>query len=120
VAPCAGDEVWGVLYLLTHGEAERLDRTEGVHHGAYRRLAIEVRDSAGTLVSAFTYHSARGRAGRKPSRRYLGLLISGALQHRLPAPYIERLQSFPLALDERENQLSLFSPAKTEIIRTKH
>jgi len=108
VAPCRGDHVWGVLYLLADSEAERLDRTEGVHHGAYRRLSVEVRDSAGSLFSAFTYHSARGRAGRKPSRRYLGLLISGALYHGLPAEYVERLKRLPLAVDEREAKLPLF------------
>jgi len=107
VVPSRGNEVWGVLYLLTHREAERLDRTEGVPHGAYSRLAIEARDTAGTRIGAFTYHSARGRAGRKPSRRYLGLLISGARQHGLPAQYIARLQSIPLAVDERERQLPL-------------
>ena len=107
VVPCEGDEVWGVLYLLTHREAARLDRTEGVHHGAYGRLAIEVRDTAGTPIGAFTYHSTRGQAGRKPSQRYLGLLISGALQHGLPAQYVARLQSIPLAVDERDRQLPL-------------
>ncbi len=108
VAPCPGDQVWGVLYLLSHREAQRLDQTEGVQYGAYHRLAVEVRDASGTLYPAFTYHSARGQAGRKPSRRYLGLLISGALLHGLPADYVERLQRIPLAVDERETQLSLF------------
>jgi cation transport regulator ChaC len=108
VAPCKGDQVWGVVYLLTHREAERLDRTEGVHHGAYGRLAIEVHDTAGTRLGAFTYHSARGQAGRKPSQRYIGLLISGAVQHGLPGQYLARLQSIPLAVDERERQLPLF------------
>ncbi len=108
VAPCKGDEVWGVLYLLTYHEAERLDRTEGVHHGVYRRLGVDARDAAGTLLSAFTYNSLHGQAGRKPSRRYINLLISGALQHGLPAEYVKRLQSVPLAVDEREGQLPLF------------
>ena len=118
VVPCKGNEVWGVLYLLTHQEAERLDRTEGVPHGAYQRLVVEIQDAAGTLVNAFTYHSERGRAGRKPSRRYLGLLISGALQHGLPARYIQHLQGFPLAIDEREAQLPLFPPASTAVVRS--
>jgi hypothetical protein len=108
VAPRKGDLVWGVLYLLKGREAERLDRTEGVHHGAYRRLDVHVRDAAGELYGAFTYHSTRGQGGRKPSRRYLGLLISGALQHGLPEEYVRRLQTTPLAVDERETQRSLF------------
>ena len=108
VAPREGDEVWGALYLLTHGEAERLDQTEGVQFGAYRRLDVEVREMSGARIGAFTYHSTRGVVGRKPSRRYLGLLLAGARQHGLPAKYIEWLRSLPLAVDEREKQLPLF------------
>jgi hypothetical protein len=108
VAPREGDEVWGALYLLTHREAERLDQTEGVQFGAYRRLHVEVREMSGSRIGAFTYHSPRSVLGRKPSRRYLGLLLAGARQLGLPAAYIERLRSQPLAVDEREKQLSLF------------
>jgi hypothetical protein len=107
VAPREDDEVWGALYLLTHREAEHLDHTEGVQFGGYRRLDVEVREISGVRVGAFTYHSKRSIAGRKPSRRYLGLLLAGARQHGLPAEYIERLRSLPLAVDEREKQLPL-------------
>ena len=108
IAPREGASVWGALYLLTHREAERLDRTEGVHFGAYRRLDVEVRDASAARVAAFTYHAARGVAGRKPSRRYLGLILAGARHHGLPAAYVDRLRGLPLAVDEREDQLSLF------------
>ncbi len=108
VAPLAGDSVWGVAYLLTHPEAERLDRSEGVQHGAYLRLAVEVRDTASSLLQAFTYHSSRGVVGRKPSRRYLGLILAGARHHGLPSDYLERLRALPLAVDERDSQLPLF------------
>jgi cation transport regulator ChaC len=107
VAALAGADVWGVVYLLSHADAERLDRTEGVQHGAYARLAVAVRDLAGETVNAFTYHSQRGREGRKPSRRYLGLLLAGARHHGLPDDYVARLRALPLAVDERETQLSL-------------
>ena len=108
VAPRPGDAVWGVAYRLTHPEAERLDRTEGVHRGAYLRLSIELRETASIVLPAFTYHSSRGVAGRKPSRRYLGLILAGARHHGLPAEYVERLCALPLAVDERDTQLPLF------------
>jgi gamma-glutamylcyclotransferase len=108
VAPHESDEVWGALYRLTHPQAEFLDRTEGVHLGAYARLAVEVRDASGARVAAFTYRSTRGVADRKPSRRYLGLVLAGARHHGLPAPWIERLRALPLAVDERDAQLPLF------------
>ncbi|MFI5316550.1 MAG: gamma-glutamylcyclotransferase [Myxococcota bacterium] len=107
VAPRDGERVWGVSYLLTHSDADRLDRTEGVHRGAYLRLAVELREQSGAALAAFTYHSSRGVSGRKPSRRYLGLLLTGARHHGLPAEYVERLRALPLALDERETQLPL-------------
>jgi len=108
VAPREGDHVWGAVYHLTHPEADRLDLTEGVQHGAYSRLTVQVRPSGGASIPAFTYHSARGVVGRKPSRRYLGLLLAGARHHGLPVEYVERLRALPLAVDERERQLPLF------------
>jgi cation transport regulator ChaC len=107
VAPLAGADVWGVVYRLTHPDADRLDGTEGVQHGAYARLTVSVQDLAGRVVNAFTYRSERGREGRKPSRRYLGLLLAGARHHGLPDDWVARLRALPLAIDERETQLAL-------------
>jgi cation transport regulator ChaC len=107
VAARAGEHIWGALYRLTHPEADRLDRTEGVQHDAYRRLFVAARATDGVRIEAFTYQSSRGRDGRKPSRRYLGLLLAGARHHGLPTPWIERLRAWPLAVDEREQQLPL-------------
>ncbi len=106
----AEDRVWGALYRLTVVEAGRLDRTEGVQHGAYARLEIAARTPAGQTIRAFTYVSPRGVEGRKPSRRYLGLLLTGARHHGLPDEWIARLRAWPLAVDERERQLPLFEP----------
>ncbi len=106
--PRAGSDVWGVAYELTAPEFDRLDRTEGVPRGSYRRAPISLQLPEGETLAAFTYQSERGVAGRKPSRRYLGLLLTGARHHGLPAPYVERLRALPLAIDEREPQLELF------------
>ncbi|HTO54750.1 MAG TPA: gamma-glutamylcyclotransferase [Myxococcota bacterium] len=106
-----GEQVWGVLYQLTHADAERLDHTEGVPHGAYARLAVSVSDARGEAIAAFTYQSGRGVAGRKPSRRYLGLILAGARHHGLPAEYVTRLRGLALAKDERDPpQLELAFP----------
>ncbi|HTO53397.1 MAG TPA: gamma-glutamylcyclotransferase [Myxococcota bacterium] len=108
VAPREGGRVWGAAYLLTPAEFDRLDRTEGVHRGTYQRLGVELRTWQGETLGAFTYASARGVSGRKPSRRYLGLILAGARQHGLPADYVAELRALELAVDEREAQLSLF------------
>jgi cation transport regulator ChaC len=95
-----GERTHGVLYLLTDEDAERLDRSEGVHRGFYARLAVQVATNDGP-VAAFTYRSEFSACGRKPSARYLGLLLEGAREHGLPDEYVRFLESFELAVDER-------------------
>src|SRR5262245_4855668 len=91
----------GVLYLLTPEAADHLDRTEGVHRGYYQRLSVIVLADGGEPIAAFAYQSAVSREGRKPSARYLGLLLEGAREHGLPPDYVRYLESFELAIDER-------------------
>jgi cation transport regulator ChaC len=93
---------WGVLYLLPPVELERLDRTEGVDRGFYQRLQIMVVCTGDTCVEAVTYCSPHGRPGRKPSARYLGLLLDGAREQALPDAWIAVLRAFELAIDERQ------------------
>jgi len=90
----------GVAYLLTADAAEHLDRTEGVPQ-LYSRHAIEVRLDEHATLSGFTYGSTIAVGGRKPSARYLDLLLDGARVHGLPAEYIDYLESLELAFDER-------------------
>jgi cation transport regulator ChaC len=95
----------GVLYLLRPEDCERLDRSEGVHVGLYRRLPVEIAVGE-QQVAAFTYGSTLTQAGRKPSPRYIGLLLNGARHHGLPADYLYYLERFELAVDEREGPRS--------------
>ncbi len=102
VEPSPGERVWGALYLLTAADCARLDRTEGVHMGAYRRLDVQVCEEDGGRCAAFTYASSLTRADRKPSARYLRLLVEGARQRGLPDDYVRWLERFELAQDERQ------------------
>jgi cation transport regulator ChaC len=102
IEPAPGTSICGALYLLSCTDCERLDRSEGVPFGAYRRIAIEVRLEDGTRRAAFTYQSSATREGRKPSARYLNLLLAGARQRGLPDDYVRWLETFELAYDERE------------------
>jgi len=108
----AGARTWGVLYLITVEQSEQLDRTEGVPRGAYRRIPVSPIVDGSEQIAAFTYQSDRISSGRKPSRRYIGLLIEGAVQHGLPSGYLRYLRNFELAADERlsEPQRSLSRP----------
>jgi cation transport regulator ChaC len=101
VEPAPGVHTWGVLYLLTPEECVRLDRSEGVPVGVYRRVTVEVLAVGERRVQAFTYRAGATREGRKPSARYLGLLVDGARHHGLPAEYVGDLERLELAWDER-------------------
>ena len=101
VVPEATARTCGVLHRITPTEAEHLDRTEGVGGGLYRRVEVVVASAAGENIGAFLYHSTFSTPGRKPSERYIGLLLDGALEHGLPAEYLEYLRRFDLAVDER-------------------
>jgi gamma-glutamylcyclotransferase len=97
----AGACTWGVLYLITIEQSEYLDRTEGVPRGVYRRIPVCVRADGGERIAAFTYQSEKISFARKPSPRYIGLIIDGAVEHGLPSEYLQYLRSFELAFDER-------------------
>ncbi|MGH7789909.1 MAG: gamma-glutamylcyclotransferase family protein [Candidatus Binatia bacterium] len=93
--------VCGVLHHITHAEAAHLDTTEGVTGGFYARHAVAVAAASGETITAFIYHSKFGSPGRKPSPRYMGLLLAGADEHGLPPEYVAYLRRFELAHDER-------------------
>jgi len=97
----AGATVWGIAYRLTPDEFDRLDRTEGVHRGLYARIPVELVTTSGERLSGFTYQSELRSDARKPSARYLGLLLDGARHHSLPAEYVALLGALELAMDER-------------------
>jgi gamma-glutamylcyclotransferase len=102
VEPAAGAHVWGAVYLLAREDCDRLDRSEGVHAGVYRRIAVNVLLDDEEVVAAFTYHSSRTTQRRKPSARYLGLILDGAREHGLPPDYVRFLEGLERARDERD------------------
>lgn len=100
----AGFRTYGVIYLLSAAQCEHLDHTEGVHMNVYRRDPVRVVTDEAPAVDAFTYRSELSDLTRKPSARYLNLLLDGAFEHELPEDYVGFLESFDLALDERPGE----------------
>ena len=101
VVPDGTRRVAGVLYRITSADAEKLDRTEGVPRGIYKRVPVVITRDGAEPIEAFTYQSEFRSAGRKPSARYLGLLLDGARAAGLPSEYVAWLEGFDLAFDER-------------------
>lgn len=100
IRAAVGNATYGVLYRIDRSAVDPLDRSEGVPV-AYRKLWTTVQSGAHG-ISAFTYISPHRRPGRKPSARYMGLLLDGARQHGLPQDWIGLLESLDLAIDERK------------------
>ena len=98
--------VHGMAYRISDRGAALLDRTEGVPR-AYRRMAVELALEDSETLVAFTYHSHHGRANRKPSRRYMNLILRGARHHGLPDAWVRTLRGLQLAVDERDRQVEL-------------
>lgn len=106
LVPEPGARTWGVAYRLSAEACAFLDRTEGVDRGFYRRLTIEIvadDDCGPERLAAFAYQGEARDPRRKPSARYLGLLLAGARELALPPEYLVWLAAFPLAVDEREH-----------------
>jgi gamma-glutamylcyclotransferase (GGCT)/AIG2-like uncharacterized protein YtfP len=102
-------EMWGVVYQISRTQIRRLDRSEGVHRGFYRRIPVVITDDDANEIATFSYASTRDRQDRLPSARYLGLIVNGAIYHGLPQEWINKLRAWPLAVDERKAaQPSLF------------
>lgn len=101
IVPCPNSEVWGVLFRITGEQHEHLERTEGVASGLYRRHQVQVEVSKEPIV-AETLVSDRHDDTRLPSHRYMSILLDGAREHRLPAPWIASLEAWDLAWDERK------------------
>jgi gamma-glutamylcyclotransferase len=91
----SGGEVWGVIYELTLWDADRLDTWQDVRldgTGAYFLFPAEVIDTEGKKRAVLLYKKDVLGAEGKPSREYMDFIIRGALEHGLPADYIDSLR----------------------------
>lgn len=83
--------VFGVLYEIANDEKHDLDRAEGLGFG-YEEIEIEV-NCGGERVTAKAYRATDTDTALRPYTWYRGLVIAGAKEHGLPAPYIAGLES---------------------------
>lgn len=101
-------EVWGVLYDLAAADLDHLELTEGVRIGHYASIRVDAEptspwgDSGHATVEAATLASDRREPGLRPTARYLGLLVAGAVAHGLPQAWISHLKSIATAVETPE------------------
>ena len=91
----------GVLYDVSDADWTRLDRVEGVHTGGYVRRSVELRLADDRMATAMTYVAGARYvdAARVPFDWYRDLVVAGAIEHRLPASYVEELMRAPVVPD---------------------
>ena len=87
----------GVLYEVSYADCARIDRVEGVHTGGYVRNSVELRLANDRTVTAMTYLAGARYvdASRVPFDWYRDLVVAGAIEHRLPASYVDELMRAP-------------------------
>lgn len=85
------DRVYGVLFRISTNEKTDLDREEGRGKG-YKDYNVEV-VTGETAIPAKTYAATEREAACRPYDWYKAIVIAGAVEHSLPAPYIEWLRT---------------------------
>ena len=92
IEPCPGDEVWGVIYRITKRDLVRLDSTESMPGGGYRRLCLGAEDADKRPIKAFACITRGEETDGNPSLRYITLLREGARAHGLPRHWTSKLE----------------------------
>lgn len=93
---CDEDRVWGVVFSVKREHKPLLD---GYERG-YVHADVVVHCRCGSLTACiYTARSDAIDASLKPFSWYHGFVLHGALQHRLPRAYVERLQAFEFITD---------------------
>ncbi len=85
----AGDCVEGVLFWIDGLEKSKLDNVEGLGNG-YGEETVDVVTTGGTL-RAHTYVANATNHALDPYHWYKGVVVAGALEHKLPQEYVVAL-----------------------------
>ncbi len=90
------DAVWGVLHFCEKGDLSLLDAAETNGYG-YDRTIVTV-ETDDRPVEAITYTGTASFLDDRclPTRRYLQILIDGAIESKLPEEYISALRKTPI------------------------
>ena len=93
IEPSPGEMARGVVYEVPDDEMARLDVVEAVPQGHYVRETYILVDEGGKFIRAETYRATRPAGPFKPNRRYVGLMLQGAREHKLDPEYVGSLQA---------------------------
>ena len=89
--------VYGVLYEIPAHEKKNLDQAEGLGSG-YEEKQVSIEMGA-TTQQATAYYATRIDQRIVPFTWYKALVVAGAVEHGLPAEYVESLRATPAKQD---------------------
>ena len=105
------DCVHGVVYQISAQEKIILDRHEGLGVG-YNEKRVEISTNSDQILSAFTYYALKIDESMVPYHWYKGHVLTGAIEHGLPADYIELIEATPSKIDpdhiRSERELAIY------------
>lgn len=96
LVPDAAAESFGVAFEVGAADLARIEVTEGVPIGNYRPVVVPVEPLApipDPPRQAFSLTSERRDPSRRPSARYMAIVIAGACEHGLPPAWVARLRA---------------------------
>jgi gamma-glutamylcyclotransferase len=96
------DRVYGVLFSIKIREAQKLDEAEGVGKG-YHKSSVQVVSPTGVQV-AVAYIADNTNSLLLPYDWYKDFVVRGAIEHKLPAVYVRRLQTAGSQRDSNEKR----------------
>jgi len=104
------DRVYGVLFSILRDEEPALDKAEGLGKG-YEKSQFKVTTSDGPCFAA-AYVGEEANPLLLPYDWYKEFVVRGAIEHKLPASYVRRLQIIEVVTDlkderRRENEAIL-------------
>ena len=94
-----GGMVYGVMYYITKKEMEALDILEDVPLGIYKRETFQVLGEDGKWYAADLYRVSEPKGPYKPAKKYLDLMIAGAIEHNINKAWLETLRKMRAKYD---------------------
>ena len=107
------DRVLGVLFRLQQSDISTLDRFEGRGKG-YEQKRVRIITQQGRALDAITYYATHIDHALPPYHWYKAHVLTGALEHKLPADYIRMIEGVTAIHDpdpdRHAQELAIYHP----------
>ncbi|KAH7727197.1 Protein C44B7.7 [Aphelenchoides avenae] len=94
IEPQKGSLVWGCVWRVPNSFAEELDRQESGYHRLAVPIIVPLQNNRRITCRTYQYSNPL-RTRQPPSPHYKTVIVSGAIEHKLPSEYIKWLKTIP-------------------------